>query len=270
MSDSPSTTAASDSQERQPDREARIEQLLLSGLDHYFAGQHEQAINVWTRVVFLERGHARARAYIERARRALAERQRESDELLHRGVVAFDRGDTEVALGLVTKAIEQIGPDDVASALLDRLLRLRGGAGVVQETVSPPGVAAPRQVESPVRPSRPAWYPVLMGAAVLVTGAAVVVGVLFVQAWRADTLVPAARALAATEDPLPVVGGLDREFERVQELLIAGRLDDAVAALDGINLLEPEHPEATALRAEVQRRLLELRSSPGLAPASSQ
>jgi len=243
---------------------------LLSGLDHYFAGQHEQAINVWTRVVFLERGHSRARAYIERARRALAERQRESDELLHRGVDAFDRGDTEVALGLVTKAIEQIGPDDVASALLDRLLRLRGGAGVVQETASLPGVAALQHVESPVRPSRPAWYPVLLGAAVLMTGAAVVVGGLFVQAWRTDTLVPAARALAATEEPLPVVGGLDREFERVQELLIAGRLDDAMVALDGINLLEPEHPEATALRAEVQRRLLEVRSSPGLAQASSQ
>jgi hypothetical protein len=65
------------------EREARIEQLLLSGLDHYFAGQYEQAINIWTRVAFLERGHGRARAYIERARSALAERQRESEELLH-------------------------------------------------------------------------------------------------------------------------------------------------------------------------------------------
>ena len=64
-----------------PDRErdARIEQLLISGLDHYFAGQLELAINVWTRVLFLDRGHARARAYIERARSALSERQRESD-----------------------------------------------------------------------------------------------------------------------------------------------------------------------------------------------
>ena len=37
---------------------------------------YEQAIHVWTRVLFLDRGHARARAYIERARSALAERQR--------------------------------------------------------------------------------------------------------------------------------------------------------------------------------------------------
>ena len=67
------------------DRDARIEELLLAGLDHYFSEQHELAINVWTRVLFIDRGHARARAYIERARSAVAERQRKGDELLHTG-----------------------------------------------------------------------------------------------------------------------------------------------------------------------------------------
>ena len=42
-------------------RETRIEELLLAGLDHYFSGQHELAISVWTRVLFLDRSHARAR-----------------------------------------------------------------------------------------------------------------------------------------------------------------------------------------------------------------
>src|SRR5262249_57563227 len=71
--------------------ESRIEELLLAGLDHYFNGQHELAISVWTRVLFLDRSHARARAYIERARTAIAERQREGDELLHAGLAAFTR-----------------------------------------------------------------------------------------------------------------------------------------------------------------------------------
>src|SRR6184192_1111118 len=53
------------------DRDAKIEQLLLIGLDHYFAAQYEQAINIWTRALFFDRSHARARAYIERARSAL-------------------------------------------------------------------------------------------------------------------------------------------------------------------------------------------------------
>ena len=58
------------------DREAKIEQLLLAGLDQYFAQQYDQAINVWTRVLFFDRSHARARAYIERARSAQSDAPR--------------------------------------------------------------------------------------------------------------------------------------------------------------------------------------------------
>ena len=106
------------------DRAARIEQLLLSGLDHYFGGSYEQAINIWTRVAFLERGHGRARAYIERARSALAERQRESEELLHTGVAAYQAGDLQTARDLLTRAVEQGGANETALVFLQRLSRL--------------------------------------------------------------------------------------------------------------------------------------------------
>src|SRR5438270_13081997 len=88
-------------------RETRIEELLLAGLDHYFSGQHELAISVWTRVLFLDRAHARARAYIERARGAIAERQREGEELLQTGMAAFERGDTTQARELLTAAVDR-------------------------------------------------------------------------------------------------------------------------------------------------------------------
>jgi hypothetical protein len=65
-------------------RDQRIEQLLLAGLDRYFAGELERAIQVWSRVFFLDRGHPRARAYIDRARGAIAERQREAEARGHR------------------------------------------------------------------------------------------------------------------------------------------------------------------------------------------
>src|ERR1700730_13294715 len=92
------------------DRDATIEHLLLVGLDHYFAGQYDHAISVWTRVLFLDRSHARARAYIERARSALAERQRESEELLQNGVAAFKRGENDEARRLLQSAIERGAP----------------------------------------------------------------------------------------------------------------------------------------------------------------
>src|SRR5215510_8391705 len=103
------------------DREAKIEQLLLAGLDHYFAARYEQAINVWTRALFLDRSHARARAYIERARSAQVERQRESEELLKTGVAAFNRGETAEARRLLQSAIDQGAQADDALGVLDRL-----------------------------------------------------------------------------------------------------------------------------------------------------
>jgi len=106
------------------DRDAKIEQLLLVGLDHYFAARYELAINVWTRALFLDRSHARARAYIERARSALAERQRESEELLQKGIAAFQRGDGDAARHTLQAAIEAGAPPDEALAVLERLNRL--------------------------------------------------------------------------------------------------------------------------------------------------
>ena len=83
------------------ERDAKIESLLLAGLDHYFASDYAQAIDVWTRALFLDRNHARARAYIDRARSALAEQQRESEELLHSGIAAFESGQIKAARQLL-------------------------------------------------------------------------------------------------------------------------------------------------------------------------
>src|SRR5262245_63112005 len=105
------------------ERDAKIERLLIAGLDHYFAARYEQAINVWTRALFFDRGHPRARAYIERARSALAERQRESEELLQRGLAAFRGGDRNEAKRLLQAALEGGASPDEALPLLDRLHR---------------------------------------------------------------------------------------------------------------------------------------------------
>ena len=110
-------------------RDAKIEQLLLAGPDHYFAAEYEQAINVWTRALFLDRSHARARAYIERARSALAERHRECEELIHTGLAAFDRGDGDEARRLLHSALSHGAPSEEALAVLERLERLERGRG---------------------------------------------------------------------------------------------------------------------------------------------
>src|SRR3954469_23485301 len=109
------------SADERAERDAKIEQLLLAGLDFYFAKQYDQAINVWTRALFFDRSHARARAYIERARRAQAERQRESEELLHNGTSAYRNGNVKEARRLLQAALDAGAPLELAFPMLERL-----------------------------------------------------------------------------------------------------------------------------------------------------
>src|SRR5688572_21503695 len=115
------------------ERDAKIETLLLAGLDQYFVGDYAQAIDVWTRALFLDRSHARARAYIERARSAMAEQQRESEELLHNGVAAFERGEIEAARQMLNAAVQRGGAHDVALAFLTRIDRIHAATPAEQE-----------------------------------------------------------------------------------------------------------------------------------------
>jgi tetratricopeptide (TPR) repeat protein len=253
--------------ESDADRHAKIEQLLLVGLDHYFAARYDHAINVWTRALFIDRGHARARAYIERARSALAERQRESEELLQHGVAAFDRGEGEEARRLLQAAIDGGAPSEQALAVLDRLARL--------EAASVPAPA--RSPESPAGPAtrvsgRRRWT---VAAAVggTVAFAATVVGVMTMTSsdrfeWRTLLAVagadePSATAAPVTREPvlaLPRRGEIS--LARAQSLAAGGHLRDALLELDSVRPTDPQKADADRLRAEIQHQLLALTDLP--------
>ncbi|RPJ64631.1 MAG: hypothetical protein EHM24_22455 [Acidobacteria bacterium] len=247
------------------ERDSRIEQLLLTGLDQYFAGEYDRAISAWTRVLFLDRGHARAKAYIDRARGAIAERQRESEELLHLGVAAFNRGETEHARELLLSAVERGGPQEVALAFLERLQRL-DRAGAIAEPVSavPGRTGRGRRGRQPgvTRERRPLRAWVLPGLAVV----AIALGVLYVQASRER----AAPLLFLTEDgardrasaarlalaPLPVPGATELDLARARALHAAGHARDALRLVERVRAGDPLRAEADQLRAEIQRTLL--------------
>ena len=238
------------------DRDARIEQLLLSGLDQYFAGNYQQAINIWTRVVFLERGHNRARAYIERARSALAERQRECEELVHTGIDAYNAGDVVTARDLLTRAVEQGGANDAALVFLDRLNRVSSSPTFDV----PRGVTSGRsaiETASPAQTRRTSgWVPTIVAS--IVVAAAVLTGTLSLVSWFTD---PAASPAAAPErtppEPLPVVRSSEIVLARARSLYSDGHLRDALRTLQRIDSADPVRPEADRLRADVQKALLE-------------
>ena len=230
------------------ERSSRIEQLLLAGLDHYFAGQYEQAIDVWTRVAFLERRHGKARAYIERARGALAERQRESEELVDRGRAAFDAGDVPMARRLLTEAVAQGGGGDTAALLLERLNRV----------AVPLQVVGPASTGQAVRPT-PAGGDAAGWVSTVVAGAVVVTAVLVAGRMIAATLAewPDAQTSPVSHvEPLPVARPGEMAVERARALYGTGRIKQAIGVLQAIDAADPARPAADALRAAWQRELL--------------
>jgi hypothetical protein len=241
-----------------PDRDARVEQLLLTGLDHYFGGRYDDAIHVWTRVLFLDRGHMRARAYIERARSALAERQRQSDELLHRGTAAFERGHNVVARRLLTAAVEQGAPSDVAHAYLDRLDRL---ASTTRAGDTPaPSADTPSRPASGVEPAgrRLRMSDVVLptaGALALTTLAWFAGSVLDLTSWPRSTPDAAIAAPAPTQ-AVPVPRPSDVALARARALFGTGRAQDALRLLDTIGPADPNRPDADRLLADIQSALL--------------
>ncbi len=71
--------------------------LLRQGDGLYRMGLYPQAIHVWTRILFLDRGNVEAREAIDRAQRAQAEKQRKLDVIFMEASKALDDGDRQQA-----------------------------------------------------------------------------------------------------------------------------------------------------------------------------
>lgn len=247
--------------------DARIEHLLVTGLDHYFAGDFEAAINLWTRVLFLDRNHDRARAYIDRARSAQAERQRMSEALVHQGLDAFDKGEVVRARELLRDALDQGASHDVALGVLGRIDRLDVG----QRTAAPMP-AARRRVFSkpaakggrePLHRGRLALWWATAAVMVLVAGMSfVLVTPNGLADWFPVQATTGAPVQVAPEPaPLPVPAPTEAYLSQARAMFAGGKLRDALRALDRVPPADLLRPEADRLRGEIQRELLAVASA---------
>jgi len=236
------------------ERDRRIEALLVQGLDLYFAGSHADAIHVWTRVLFLDRSHARARAYIDRARSAAAERQRKSDELVQTSQQLLERGETRAARDLLTQAVAVAGEDERAAAVrmqLERVERAHAASDLsapVHEVV--PGWKWPR------RSPRLTWIAGVGAAALfLAILAAGLTG------WIGSTAADDHLARSRAPERLPVLSSADAALIRARTFYGRGRLAEALQALDAVSDRSPRRPEADKMRIEIERLLLATRQA---------
>ena len=261
------------------DRDAKIEQLLLVGLDHYFAARYELAINVWTRALFIDRSHARARAYIDRARSALAERQRESEELLQNGVAAFQRGESDEARRLLQAAIEGGAPSEEALAVLERLNRLE--TVVSPPPVRPAGRAARGGIPLPGKIARrsPFWRAIagLFILAAMIGGGAFAAsrnGVDLRSLLDVRSVVALTGDFASTEasTPAPVAREAtlvlpsrgEAVLTNARALMASGHFHEALTALETVRATDPQRADADRLRADIQRQLIALATLPAV------
>jgi len=263
MSDPLRTDPVTPSSSEHPDveRDAKIESLLLAGLDHYFASNFTQAIDVWTRALFLDRNHARARAYIERARSALGEQQRESEELIHNGVAAFERGEIEAARQLLNAAVQRGGAHEVALAFLTRIDRI---SAVPMPVANAPAVVPARAIykpkAEPLRRHRRLWPSVVVVAVAAASVYALAswnqVRVLMPRLGLGSAsqidLVP----MRTAEEPLVVPRNSETALDRANALFASGRLYDAIRAVDLVRPTDPLRADADKLKAAIQRELL--------------
>ena len=251
-----------ESSESVGEADGKIEQLLLAGLDHYFQAEYERAIDLWSRVLFLDRNHARARTYIDRARAAAAERLRESEELLHNGAEAFKRGNAGEARVLLSSAVEHGGGRDEALGLLDRLNRLETAAGPAERVTT--GGRVDR-----VRSGRRALAggarraPRIRVAPLVVLFLALLAGAYAAVSWDqletmfvVDRVPPAAGAFPEWRTALPVPSESELVLARAQRLVDEGHAHEALQLLASIQVGDPRKTEADEARASIQADLL--------------
>lgn len=243
MSDDETSQASAPSQPSSvaDDQAARIEQLLMAGLDEYFAGRHDRAVQVWSRVFFLDRTNARARAYIERARGAVAERQRLAEAASAAGEGEHSRpmrdDDGRSGAGEARMAgVEREGLLVVSGALAARLA---------------PPVAAPTDVTpAPTAGSRRARI-----AHVLLVAAAGVL--LFVAGYTVaarDRLAEWVSGVSSRPGAVdPTAHASEIVLDEARQALAARRYDDVRRALARIPAGDPLRKQADLLAAELQR-----------------
>jgi tetratricopeptide (TPR) repeat protein len=246
-------------------QDSRVEALLVEGLDRYFAGRFEDAIHLWTRVLFLDRSHTSARAYIDRARGAIVERQRRAEESLQHVADLLDQGRSSEARTQLQQAADALGEDERTAALrlrLERLERAFGGPPRIRAVPEPPAVRWSSWLSD--RLTMKTW---LAAAALVVatvvltsTGVRARLGVGPESALPAPTLSPG---------PVPVISRGEVALVRARALYARGRLAEALDVLDRVEFEQISRDESDRLRVDIQRLLLATAGRDPMAPGAA-
>jgi tetratricopeptide (TPR) repeat protein len=158
-------------QDDTPEAPPKSSELLRQGDELYLLGHYHEAIHVWTRILFLDRGNPDARLRIDQAKDAVAERQRRLDSQVAEASGLFESGEIHEARARVRSVLALDGRHSEALHLESAIEALDRRNDPERETspaahppaampaASPPGVVF-RVPKGPRRPSARAGRPV--------------------------------------------------------------------------------------------------------------
>jgi tetratricopeptide (TPR) repeat protein len=280
----------------------RIAELLATGQAAFERGEHQNAIDAWSRVFLIDIDHAEAGRRIEEARRFKAEAERKAEELFQDGVARYEDGDRDASREIFNRLLAANPNHLAAREMLERLetarseadeparpaasrtpgARTRAAADVSEQASARRGKGKSKGVlkeeilvpPDPGQVREPGVAPVAeagragrsrKGGRGVLLGAAAVLLVAAAAAWlwtQRDQLFPNRGAAPVTAKPLA-----GNALEQARRLHAEGKTSAAVARLRRLTPDDPLHQGAQALIAEWEA--LERPAPPALAPAAA-
>lgn len=184
-----------------PGAPSKSSELLRQGDELYTRGLYHQAVHVWTRILFLDRGNPDARQRIDQAKQSLAERERRLDAEIAEAKALFESGRIEEARERVRSVLAADGSHSEAVALEAAMEALERRNGPPREAPEEPAavpvppttmakglvIKVPRGTRrSSARDGRPVGSRFKMTAFVLVAILSIAVSLLYLRVnWEA-------------------------------------------------------------------------------------
>src|SRR4030095_13316352 len=106
IDEAPATAAAAPSMAAASDSDKRIAELLDEGQEAYDRGEHQAAIDAWSRIFLIDIDHAEAARRIEQARKLKAGSERQVEEIFHEGAAHLEAGELDPARAAFRKVLE--------------------------------------------------------------------------------------------------------------------------------------------------------------------
>jgi hypothetical protein len=252
---------------------SKTEELARAGEEFYRQGLFQEAIHVWTRILFLDRANLEARGAIERAKRDIAEQQRRLDLETVEAARLLENGDVEASRLRVRSVLSVDASHPEANLLAREIAAVDRRSEMARETRAdsseedPAGPAKGIVLRVPkARASTTAGRPVASGVkmAFFVTAAVVLFSA---SAWYLyanwDSLVsdgafghPGTYAPMGPVEVGPVPDLSELRYMNGARLFAQGRYREALSELSRVDRVSPLVGPARSLILRIEERLL--------------